>query len=169
MNEEFIDQDAPKKFPIFLKVLLILSSIAVGFAMLSVIISLMSGPPSADEIEKTNIVLLKQATQMEDQNLSGMARIMRQTAQFSEYQQINYWPTFGLNLITTLTGFMGIMYMRRLKKMGFHFYVIYNLLAVFGVYIFVPASLIPIYAIITGAIISTIFIILYAANLKHLK
>lgn len=169
MNEEFIDQEQPKKFPTFLKVLLILSSIAVGFAMLSVIISLLSGPPSTDEIERTNIVMLKQAAQMEDQHLPGMAGIMRKTAEFSEYQQINFWPTFGLNLLSTLTGFMAIMYMRRLRKIGFHFYVIYNLLAVFGVYIFVPVNLIPVYAIVTGAIISAIFVMLYAVNLKHLK
>lgn len=169
MNEEFIDQESPQKFPTFLKVLLILSSIAVGFAMLSVVISLLGGPPSTDEIERTNTVMLKQAVQMEEQHLPGMAQIMRKTAEFSEYQQINYWPTFGLNLLTTLTGFMAILYMRRLRKLGFHFYVIYNLLAVFGVYIFVPANMVPVYAIVTGGIISAIFIMLYAANLKHLK
>ena len=52
--------------------MLILSSIAVGFAMLSVVISLLGGPPSTDEIERTNTVMLKQAVQMEEQHLPGV-------------------------------------------------------------------------------------------------
>lgn len=169
MNEEFINQEAPKKFPVFLKVLLILSSIAIGFSTLSLLLSLLGGQPSTDQIEKTNVELLKQATQMEEQHLPGMADIMRQTAAFTEFQQINFWPTFGLNLITTLTGFLAIFYMWRLRKIGYHFYIGYSLLAVFGVYIFVPAGLIPIYAIVTGAIFAALFVILYTVNLKHLK
>ena len=80
---------------------------------------------------------------------------------------------FYLNsLITTVVyalGLVGVIFMWKQRKLGFHLYVIYSLLAMTAVYVIVPISLVLQAEIIQSAIFSAIWIGLYAINLKHLN
>lgn len=168
MSEQ-IDIEQEEKRPTFLTVLCILSYITLGFAALGFIGSLVSGPPSSDQIEATEIELMKTATQFRDQGQTWAANVMEQITEFTTYQQVNFWFTTGLNALGALTGFLGVRMMWKGKRRGFHFYIIYNLIGVGGVYLVAPAHVVPSFVVISGLIFSAIFVGLYAINLKWMN
>jgi hypothetical protein len=57
--------------------------------------------------------------------------------------------------------------MFRLKKTGFHLYIIYCLISAAQVYLVFPKELIVTSEFVTGFLVSGVFVLLYAMNLKH--
>ncbi len=163
INEQ-IEQN-PKR-PVLLKVLCILSFIVVGFGSLMVLVSLLGGQPSPEEIEATSNQLIQTASDMRDKNIIWAADMFEQMADVTAYQQQRYWSVLSLNALTMFTGFIGVLFMFRGKKLGFHLYIIYNLLSVGGTFLIVPSHMISMATVIMNLIISGVFILLYSRNLK---
>lgn len=171
MNElvDYEYGDLKPKRPTFLKVLCILSYISLGFAGIGLIITLLNGKPNPSEVEKGHTELIKMANELRGQKQTWLAGMLEQTADLATYQQANYWPLVGINAIVVLTGFLGVSYMWRGRKVGFHFYIIYCLISAGGLYLIAPANVIPAFTTISGLFVSGIFVLLYGLNLKHLK
>ncbi len=74
-----------------------------------------------------------------------------------------------INTVVYSLGLLGAIFMWKQRKLGFHLYVIYSLLAMSAVYIIVPISLVLQAEIIQSAIITSVWIGLYAINIKHLN
>lgn len=163
MNQE-IEQN-PKR-PVLLTVLCILSFIVVGFGLLGVLFSVIGGQPSPEEIEATSNQLIQTASDMRDKNIIWAADMIEQMADLTVYQQQRYWSVLLVNALTMLTGFMGVLFMFRGKKLGFHLYIIYNLLSVGGTFLIVPSHMVPMATVILNLVISGVFILLYSRNLK---
>lgn len=163
MNQE-IEQN-PKR-PVLLTVLCILSFIVVGFGLLGVLFSVIGGQPSPEEIESTSNQLIQTASDMRDKNIIWAADMIEQMADLTVYQQQRYWSVLLVNALTMLTGFMGVLFMFRGKKLGFHLYIIYNLLSVGGTFLIVPSHMVPMATVILNLVISGVFILLYSRNLK---
>nr|WP_294860669.1 hypothetical protein [uncultured Fluviicola sp.] len=166
MNQE-IEQN-PKR-PVLLTVLCILSFIVVGFGLLGVLFSLLGGQPSPEEIEATSNQLIQTAGDMRDKNIIWAADMIEQMADLTVYQQQRYWSVLLVNALTMLTGFVGVLFMFKGKKLGFHLYIVYNLLSVGGTFLIVPSHMVPMVTVIMNLIISGVFILLYSRNLKWMN
>ncbi|MDR0802439.1 hypothetical protein [Fluviicola sp.] len=166
VNEQ---QEKPSKRPVLLTVLCILSFIVVGFGLLGVLISLAGGQPSAAEIEKAYNLTMQMASDNRDQNITFLAEILEQMAEMTSYQQHHYWSVLLVNAITMGTGFAGVLMMFRGRKLGFHLYIIYNLLSVGGSFLIIPSHMIPMISVIMNLILSGVFVFLYSLNLKWMN
>lgn len=169
VNEPQQQRQQPAKRPVLLTVLCILSFIVVGFGLLGVLLSLLTGEPSVEQIEQSYNKMMQLASENRDQNLVFMADMLEQIAEMTSYQQHHYWSVLLVNAITMGTGFAGVLFMFRGRKLGFHLYIIYNLLSIGGTFLIVPSDMIPMASVIMNLILSGIFVFLYSLNLKWMN
>lgn len=162
-------QEKPTKRPVLLTVLCILSFIVVGFGTLGVLFSLIGGPPSAEDIEKAYNVSMQLASDYRDQNVIFVAELMEQVAEMTAYQQHHYWSVLLVNAVTMGTGFAGVFLMFKGQRLGFHLYIIYNLLSVGGSFLILPSHMVPMAAVIMNLILAGVFVFLYGLNLKWMN
>jgi hypothetical protein len=66
-------------------------------------------------------------------------------------------------------GLNGVIFMLKGRKLGFHLYIVYNLIALISIYASAPASEIPSFYFILFGIISSVFIFMFSRNLKFMK
>jgi hypothetical protein len=159
----------PLERPVFLKVLCILSFIAIGFNGIFLISGVLSGPPEITELEEISAVLTQKANEMRTLGNPGFAHLIDQLNEMNFALNENFWTTSLLTGLGLIAGYMGVLWMWNGKKIGFHSYVIYNIISVFSVYAIVPADSIPLFQPITGVIISGIFIFMYSRNLYWMR
>ena len=162
-NQEELEPYKPKR-PNFLTVIAILSFITIGYTGLNVILSLVTGPPTEEAIDTMQTELTKSAVELRESGASGLANFMEQTAELAVYQQVNFWLYLGITAITAIAGFIGVLYMWKLRKIGFQFYIIYSLLSAGSMYIIAPVSAVPAFFVISSLVISGNFVAMYAAN-----
>jgi len=168
MNQEIYENQpenqAPKR-PKGLTVLCVLSFITIGFSTIGLLTMLLGGKPSADQIESTVLQSQQMASGFREQGTVWLADFIEQAAELASHQQRNYWQTVGMNALTTIAGFIGVFWMLNGKRLGFHAYIIYNLLSVGGSFIITPAHMIQMPTVIMSLIFSGLFVFLYS---KHL-
>lgn len=165
--------DLPKysdegKMPVFLKVLLILTSITVGFGILLTLIGFVTGPNSQEDVDSVmapNLNLINSLRQ--DGVTIGLDELEKITRQV-DYINQNFYLNQTLSFFAYVFGVAGVFMMFKQRKLGFHFYIIYNLIAFATVYAVVPYNEISLFSQIIGIIISAIFIFLYSRNLYWL-
>lgn len=169
-THQFIDQEeAPKKRPVFLTVLGILTLVSTGFGIIGVLFSLASGPSSNDEVEKMVAQSMTTVTELREMGATYMADQMEKIARMNIYINENFYPMVMANFVTLLFGIGGVILMWRGRRLGFHSYIIYNILSIIGIYVTVPAAEVPSLMIIMGVIFSAVFIFMYSRNLKWMK
>jgi hypothetical protein len=171
MSEYSTEQEyQPTSKPTFLVVLAVLSFISMGLNFLQYLISLMSGPMNQDAWELYEATMYESVGQMNDLGMSGMAAMVEQVIQMSYIANFDYFVLNNvLQLVAVLIGAAGVFMMLRLKKIGFHLYVIYSLLPVVIMYLLFPAEVIATFVVVSTLVVSAIFCVLYALNLKHMK
>ncbi|WP_343636488.1 hypothetical protein [Fluviicola sp.] len=173
MNEDYMninqETEQNQKRPVLLTVLCILSFITVGFGLLGVLFTLIGGEPSPEKIQEAYNQLIQTASEMRDKQLTTIADMIEQAADLTVYQQHRYWAVLGINALTMITGFVGVLFMFRGKRLGFHLYIIYNLISIGGTFLIVPSHMVPMVSVIMNLIISGLFIFLYALNLKWMN
>lgn len=157
------------KRPGFLTVLCILSFVAMGFGVFGPLIGFVTGPQSEEQLLEGKAALYESASQMKAQHMDGFAKTMRQLADMTEALNENHYLVQFVSLIVLGIGVFGVINMWKLKKIGFHLYIIYSLIGSAQIYFFVSPSLVPTFMIVTNLIISGIFVLLYGLNAKHMK
>jgi hypothetical protein len=155
--------------PVLLSVLCILTYISCGFGALSVLLGLISGPPTPDEIAATENAMLESINMLREQGAGTAAGLMEQMSVMFSYGNDKFWLVLAINAISVTLGILGAAFMWRGRKTGFHLYIIYNILSILTVYVSVPIEHVPAYLTITNVILSLIFILLYSRNLKWMK
>lgn len=173
MSEEYMNisqetEQRPKR-PVLLTVLCILSFITIGFGLLGVLFTLIGGEPSPEKIQAAYNELIQMAGEMRDKQLTTIADMIEQAADLTVYQQHRYWSVLGINALTMITGFVGVLFMFKGRRLGFHLYIIYNLISVGGMFLIVPSHMVPMVSVIMNLFISGLFIFLYALNLKWMN
>jgi hypothetical protein len=158
------DFDKPV-LPTGLNVLTILTFIGSGLQILFAVIGFLSAKKSFDEKDKM-------MAQMNSGEMPGWAKSMMPNMEHYEEMVTksfeNRLPIFILSLVAASLCVYGAIQMRKLKKQGFLFYVIGQLLpfltsALFiGMFVFGGIS----FAFITG--LTLLFILLYFMQRKHL-
>ena len=169
---ELVDQQKfqPTRKPTFLVVLAVLSFITITLNFFQYLVSLIAGPMNQEEWEIYEATLYESVGQMNDLGMTGMAAMVEQVIQMSYIANFDYFVlNNALQLIAALIGALGVFMMLRLKKIGFHLYVIYSLLPVVIMYLLFPTEVIATFVVLSTLVISAIFCLLYALNLKHMK
>ena len=157
--------------PQFLKVLCILSFIMCGIMILFALMGLKNLFLSADDIMASNPYLQT----LQDNNPTAYQAIL-DSMQYKNLSAI-------LSLITPIVSLIGVIYMWKLKKMGFFIYIFGELLPYITTILTGGMSVMYASASAFGEngqmainvfiglviIFDVLFIVLYAVNLKHLK
>ncbi|WP_461632900.1 hypothetical protein [Labilibaculum euxinus] len=168
MEENVTTIEAPKKRPTFLTVLCILSFIGSGgFGLLNSLytyVTFESSYPAKIEQATEGLEKMKEAG-MESGFFYSMTEngIIQLNALSENLELIT-----GVNCLFAILSLVGIFMMFKLKKNGFYLYLIANLF-----WLLVPLALIDFDAMLSmtiiGAIITAVFAIMYAVNLKHME
>ena len=164
--EEFNSTEQPKR-PVFLTVLCVLSFIGTGGMLISGLMGFISGPLSNEELEKSFSTLNSFSTMFG--STEEIQLVLEKTIEKQRIINSSFYLNSLINTVVYALGLVGVIFMWKQRKLGFHLYVIYSLLAMTAVYVIVPISLVLQAEIIQSAIFSTIWIGLYAINLKHLN
>lgn len=162
-------QETPKKRPMFLTVLCVLSFISLASSGLTTLSALTSQPMTADEVEAYEAEQYENIATFKEQDLEGLETMLVSMMELTIYQNNEVYYSYQFfNLITILLGFAGVYLMFKLKKIGFHLYVLYSLIPILGFYIFFPIAIVPTFLVVGSTVIAALFAILYGMNLKHM-
>ena len=80
----------------------------------------------------------------------------------------NYTLMQILNFVGILVGAIGVMLMFRMRKLGFHLYIIYTILSVFYWFYFYVGNDLALFFIVWSLIIGGLFVGLYAMFSKKM-
>jgi hypothetical protein len=154
--------EEPKKLPSLLNVLTILTFIGNGLGFLSAFYSFFTAPSNYDKIV--------QAQDKMDQLPDVVKNMMGPDPVGNARRMLdNRLPILLLTLVGSVLCFYGAWQMRKLKKTGFTIYIIGDIVPFISLFIFIGASTMTGFAGIFGLLITVVFVILYATQLKYLK
>ena len=154
--------EEPKKLPSMLNVLTILTFISNGLGFITAFYSYFSAASNYDKVVQAQ----DKMDQMPDfvKNMMGPDPVGNARRMLD-----NRLPIMLLTLVGCLLCFYGAFQMRKLKKTGFTIYIIGDVVPFIGLFIFIGASMLTGFSGIFGLLITIVFIILYATQLKYLK
>lgn len=158
----------PKR-PVFLTVLCILTFVQTGLSLLMLLIGLMQGPISSARMLDDRDKIMHAAAEMRGANMDGLANLLERASNMAMYTNSMFYTMAFLNILSAGLGLAGALLMWKGRKIGFHAYIIYNLMAILTIYVAVPMKEVPSIFIIVNAILSAVFIFMYSRNLKWLK
>lgn len=162
--QEFNDSEE-KIRPTLLTVLVVLSLMTIASGLFSNLIGIMTGPIPADEIQEMIDANMGQVNQLYEMGQPYWGDKTFKIINMVTYTNANFYLDRMINISAYSIGLFAVLNMLRGVKVGFHLYIIYNLIALFGIYASVPIGEIPgIYFGFFG-FISLLFIFLYSKNI----
>lgn len=165
-----IDNTQPEeKRPTLLLVLCILTFINTGLTILTSLVQLVAGPSSEEQMLAEKVQLTKSANELKDAGMDAFAGLIEQMMAMTADIQANFYIAMTVAFVAPLLGLFGALQMFQGKKLGFHFYIIYNLISVGGIYLYVSPENIPSISIIFGLLLSGLYIFLYSRNLHWMN
>ena len=166
---EIENQNEPMKRPTFFVVLSVFSLISISSGLLSSFLGLISGPLEDYQFDEIIGQNMAGVTQLQEMGEVYWSEITLKILNLIKYTNANFYMDRLINLGAYAIGLSGIIFMLKGRKLGFHLYIIYNLIALVSIYASAPASEIPSFYFILFGIISSIFIFMYSRNLKFMK
>lgn len=167
LEQNEINSNEPR--PVFLIVLCILSYIWIGFSLLFTLLSVSHGPSTKDEMISNKARISKSMNDMREAGMESWIPTFKKIEIMSEKLNENYYLMTAISVLALLLGLFGVISMWKGKKNGFHFYIIYSILASCQVYFFVSPDYVPTFLILLNLIISGLFVFMYSRNLHWLK
>lgn len=171
LDQETNVSEAPKR-PNFLVFLLVLTSISLVMMLYSTLQGLLQGPKSQEYIEQ---LMAEQSEQIaEAKNVLGedgmLIEALESSIDFAIYQNNEVFYSFHIwTFLQVLIGIAAVVFMFKLRKIGFHLYVAYCILPILISYLLFPAAYLSNFMIFGSILISGLFCLLYGLNLKHMK
>jgi hypothetical protein len=156
MEQEIQSEMMPAKLPQFLKVLCILTFIAVGLGLVSGLYSLVKAPYA---LEEYNTMMEMSGGNLPTEGFLGSLMEM------GHQNALNALPLALSAIGANLFCLFGALMMWKMRKVGFYAYVCGQVLG-----IAIPSILMGVSGwMMIGAIFPIAFIIMYAVNLKHMS
>lgn len=144
----------------------ILSWLSLGLGLIGVVSNFLSGPPSDEDIRQQEIEMLSQLT---PEMMVESGWVVSETVDFLKTTQVKFGLLTAITFVEVIIGLIAVIMMFKLRKIGFHLYIVYSLIALgYWILFFGHNTLGTIMAVISG-IISGIFVLLYASQLKHMN
>ena len=154
--------EEPKKLPSMLNVLTILTFIGSGFGLVGAIIGYFTAPAN-----------YQRQLELQDkiQDMPGFVKNLMgpNPLEAARKQLENRLPIMLLYIVASLLCLYGAIQMRQWKKSGFSIYIIGDLVPFLAAIIFIGAATLTGMGVIFSILITIVFVILYATQLKYLK
>lgn len=163
-NSEEKQQDS--KFPNFLLVLLILTSLNVGYSLFNSATSLISFSTETEQMQVEISELLSEVSNELDELPDFFEPGIRD---FFNNLFENYFSYTVYSLIFYLMLGVAVILMFNLKKIGYHLYVILQILTLAEYFVFFGFNWITVVVSILSGVFALTFIFLYRANRHHLR
>lgn len=168
MNDLLADEKTnTPKIPEFLKVICILSFVSIGYKAMNTIVSLITGPMSSDDVRKLKVEMAKSINEIN--NVGGMdwaETILRQAENMVIVLNNHHYANVFSTLAILTIGAIGVWFMWKGRKLGFHLYILYSLIGSAQIFLFMKPNLLLNIMVSWEIAISILFIIFYAMNLK---
>ncbi|TNE77826.1 MAG: hypothetical protein EP333_00405 [Bacteroidetes bacterium] len=166
---EFQQEPEKKGRPGFLTVLGILSFIPIGANLLIILFQLAVGRPSDEALLEQRVELTATINELKDNGMDSFVNFFEQAMALNDEINANFYLALMISFVTYLVGLFGVIMMWKAKKLGFHLYILYCLLALGGIYIYASAANVSSMSQIFSAVISAAFIFMYSRNLHWMK
>lgn len=162
-----MELEAEKQNPNYktLKILCVLSYLFIGIMLLTSVTNLINGPLSEEELNKSFEQLGSLTSIFGKSDEAEL--ILEKTYEKQILLNENVYSINILNTFIYIIGIIGIRLMWQRKKLGFHFYIIYSILSISAIYLIVPIGVVLPQEIIQNALLSLVWVFLYARQLKH--
>ena len=173
-NDQLIESENTEnrvtKPPTFLIVLAVLSFLYMSSGLFASAGALFKGPVSQSDMDQLEVGLANSVNEMNKMGQAGFAGMFETVIKKMHYtnQQVFYKQNI-LALLVALIGITGIVFMLKLRKIGFHIYIVYSLLTVGIMYLVYPTDLILNLEVYVSLFFSALFIFLYSRNLKVMQ
>lgn len=155
----------PKRLTILLVLSLINTSSTIIFGLITVVFF----KPTEADLKKEKLEMAKSIVELKDLGFDSLVELLERIQAMTEVLN-NYFVSINLvNIAIAIFGAASLFLMFKRNHLGFHGYIIYNLLASVSIYFFVSPALVPSIILIINLIISLIFILLYAKHLSWMK
>ena len=158
----------PTRAPRFLLILVILTLINTGLALLGGVFSLVVGKPSEKEILASKVQMAKSIVELKKVNLEYFVDLLQKIEGITDAMHANFMMFNLLGIFIAGIGAASAFMMLKRMKLGFHAYIVYSFLSILSVYAFVAPVNVPSILILTNAIFAGLFVFLYSRNLKWL-
>jgi hypothetical protein len=169
---DFEIQDEPivkKKRPVFLLVLVILSSINISVSLLGSFSGMLGAKPDAKMIKQAKLEFANLREQLEEGGAADFTYIIDQMESVTDNMFKHFQAYNSVQFLILVLGLAGVILMYQRKKIGFHFYIIYSLGLVVLPYLFNPITGIPTILTIVGIIYGGLWVFLYSRNLHWME
>jgi hypothetical protein len=166
MSDTYTGAAAPQR-PTLLTVICILSFIAGAFSLWSGFQNAFTDAPQ-QAVEEAKAKMEEAMAQMGDQGMPMVQEMMESTITMAEKAAENAKPMGYGEIALALLSLFGVWNMWNLKKNGFWMYVAASVGGLVMPLVFLGGGLMTIIGLGFGGLISIVFIILYAVNLKHM-
>jgi hypothetical protein len=130
---------------------------------------LAQGPESKESLELAMSGLDKQMEEMKAQGMDSWESTIEKLKNMVIVLNDNFYAVQTLTLLIYALGIFAVIVMLRGVKLGFHAYVIYSLLSICDYYFFISPAMVPTFIVVLSAILSAVFIGLYAMHLKWMR
>lgn len=164
MTELESKQETTKR-PVFLLVLVILSSINIGISTMGSLSAILGAKPDADMIKEAQLDFAKMRDQLEAANGADFIYIVDQMETVTMNMFAHFHTYNSIQFIFLLLGLTGVILMYQRKRLGFHFYIVYSLGLVLLPYFFNSMQQIPTILTIVGVLYGALWVFLYSRNL----
>lgn len=165
--DEIITQGKQKQpRPSFLTTLCVLSFVFIGISLMFGVNGLFQGPLSQEEMLQQKVEMTKTVDEMRSMEMDDFSRMMEQLQRMYNAINEHFYSYSMISLVVIGLGLYGVITMWKGQKLGFHLYIVYSLLSIMQLYFVVSPADIPSMVIVWNLIVSTIFVLLYARNLK---
>jgi hypothetical protein len=153
------------KRPVFLLVLVIMSSINIGISTMGSLSAILGAKPDASMIKEAQLDFAKMRDQLEVAKGSDFIYIVDQMETVTMNMFAHFHTYNSIQFIFLLLGLTGVILMFQRKRLGFHFYIVYSLGLVLLPYFFNSMQQIPTILTIVGVLYGALWVFLYGRNL----
>ena len=155
----------PKRLTILLVLTLINTGSSIFFGLLTVLFF----KPTAADLKKERLEMAKSIVELKELGLDSLVEMLEKVQSMTEVLNSHFISSNLVNIAIAMLGAAAAYLMFKRNHLGFHGYIIYNLLACVSVYFFVSPAMVPSIILIINLIISLIFVLLYAKHLTWMK
>jgi hypothetical protein len=157
------------KRPQGLMILLVLTFINTGSSIFFGLLTVLFFKPTAADLKKERLDMAKSIVELKEVGLNSLVDLLERVQAMTEALNGYFVETNVVNIVIALLGATSAYFMLKRNQLGFHGYIIYNLLASGSIYFFISPALIPSVILIVNLCISLVFVLLYARHLPWIK
>ena len=158
----------PTRAPRFLLILVILTLLNTGLALLGGILSFLAGKPSQKEILESKVQMARSIVELRKLKMDDFVDVFTKMEAINDAMYANFIMFNLLAVFIAGIGAASAFMMLKRMKLGFHAYIVYSFLSILSVYAFVAPVNVPSILILINTIFAGLFVFLYSRNLKWL-